>query len=274
VRTADALREAAIDSVDARLLLQHVLGTEHATLIAHPEFELSAAQQHRFATLIEQRRRGVPVAYLVGMREFYGREFRIDGSVLIPRPETELLIDNVLRRIGTTRPLRVLDLGTGSGVLAITLALERPDWRVTASDVSADALEVARANAHRLGAANVEFLRGDWFTPLSGSCFELIVCNPPYVAANDSHLQQGDLRFEPGVALIGGADGLSCIRTIVQKATEHLVPGGWLLFEHGYDQAECCAELLRANGYSECFLATDLAGLARVSGARFCPPSG
>jgi release factor glutamine methyltransferase len=250
------------------LLLQHVLGVEHTALIAHPERVLAAGETDRYLQLVVRRRGGEPVAYLVGWREFYGRRFGVDSSVLIPRPETELLVDLALERIRDRSPGTVLDLGTGSGNIAITIACERSGVMPVATDTSAAALACARVNAQRLGAERIEFLQGDWFAPVAGRRFDLIVANPPYVAGDDAHLHQGDLRFEPRPALAAGADGLICIRTIVGEAHRHLTPGGWLLFEHGYDQGPACATLLQEAGFTDVSLANDLAGLPRVSAGR------
>ena len=250
------------------MLLQHVLGVSHTRLITHGERVLTEAETDEYLRLIVRRRHGEPIAYLVGWREFYGRRFMIDKSVLIPRPESELLVDLALARIAADASGPILDLATGSGNIAVTIALERRTLAVVATDDSAAALRCARDNAHRLGAERVEFLEGDWFAPLAGRRFDLIVSNPPYVAEGDAHLLQGDLRFEPRPALSGGSDGLACIRTIVSHAPRYLEPGGWLLFEHGYDQAGACARLLDEAGFRDLVLAKDLAGLPRVSGGR------
>lgn len=265
---AQALASTVVDHNDARVLLAHVLGVEHAYLIAHPERTLSAQEHAQFIDLITRRNAGEPVAYLLGWREFYGRRFRVGPAALIPRPETELLVEQALVRIVGTRAAQVLDLGTGSGVIALTLALERPDLDVTATEIAAEALVLARSNARLLCAEHVRLLHGDWFAPVAGAQFDLIVSNPPYIAEADPHLARGDVRFEPRCALIAGTDGLKYIRSIVADAREHLGPGGWLLFEHGYDQAGACAKLLTAAGYQEVFLANDLARLPRVSGGR------
>jgi len=264
---AAALRLDGLDPVDCRILLQHVLGASHAQLIAHPERALDPAERSRFVALAARRRAGEPIAYIIGRREFYGRTFEVDRSVLIPRPETELLIELALARV-PDEDGRILDLGTGSGCIAITLALERPRSTVYAVDASAAALQVARANVQRLGAANVHLLEGSWYAPVSGSTFDVIVSNPPYVAADDPHLGQGDVRAEPRAALAAGARGLDAIRSIVTGAGAHLRPGGWLLLEHGYDQAEAVAELLNQAGFEDCFGARDLAQLPRASGGR------
>jgi len=212
---AEALRSACLDPVDARVLLQHVLDVGHAYVVAHGGRTLSEAESRRFRALVDRRRAGEPVAYLVGWREFYGRRFRVAPEVLIPRPETELLVDLALGRMPAGQCVNLLDLGTGSGCVALTLALERPSARVIAVDASAAALAVARDNADVLGARNVELRLGDWFEPVAGERFDLILANPPYVAAEDPHLAQGDLRFEPRGAPDGGADGLACIRRIM-----------------------------------------------------------
>ncbi len=263
-----ALRLPELDPVDARLLLQDVLGLSHAALIAHAERVLSEAQHRRFMALAARRAAGEPVAYLLGWREFYGRRFAVGPAALIPRPETELLIDRVLERLPPAAAAEVLDLGTGSGVIALTLALERPHCILTAVDVSAGALALARENARTLGVRNIGLLQGDWYGPVAQRAFDLILSNPPYVADTDPHLGLGDLRFEPASALRAGPDGLAAIRHIVAQAPEHLRPNGWLLFEHGYNQADECRHLLADAGFVDITTAADLAELPRVSGGR------
>jgi release factor glutamine methyltransferase len=263
----ELLRDAAIDALDARVLLRALLGVNDAYLIAHAQDAVSTHQAAQFHALVTRRAAGEPVAYIVGEREFYGHVFAVSPAVLIPRPETELLVELALARLPRT-PRRVLDLGTGSGCIAISIALENPAARVVAVDNSLAALEVARANARRLDAPSVEFRSSEWYAALPGERFDVIVANPPYVAAGDAHLTQGDLRFEPARALAAGADGLDDIRVIVSGACAHLAPGGWLLFEHGYDQAAHCRALLQAAGLSEVQSWRDLAAIERVSGAR------
>jgi len=264
---AEALDAARIDGADARALLRRVLGVDQAWLVAHPEQLLTQAQHARFRDWVERRRAGEPVAYLTGSREFYSLEFKVTPAVLIPRAETELLVELALERVEPARPLRVLDLGTGSGSIAVAIARERPAAQLTAVDASREALAVARENAQRHG-ARVEFVEGSWFSALGGCRFDVIVANPPYIAEDDPHLAQGDLRFEPRVALAAGAQGLDAIEAIVEQAPRHLVPGGWLLFEHGYNQGSCSRVLLEAAGYADVFTRRDLAGLDRVSGGR------
>jgi release factor glutamine methyltransferase len=264
---AQLLAQSGLPPLEARMLLERVLEKSRAWLIAHANEAPGAGAEQAFALLAERRRQGEPIAYILGEREFYGLEFQVTRAVLIPRPETELLVELALARIPESAALRVLDLGTGSGAIAVALAKQRPQARLTAVDVDYAALSVARANAGR-HKASVRFFCGDWFGALRGERFDLIVSNPPYVAAEDPHLAMGDLRFEPRRALVGGADGLDCIRAIIAKAGVHLGPGAWLLIEHGYDQAEACRGLLEAEGYREVQSWPDLAGIPRVSGGR------
>lgn len=269
--TGSVLQVAArrIGRLEARLLLQHLTGLSASALVAHPERQLDADSAAAYAALVARRAAGEPVAYLVGRREFYGRDFCVAPGVLIPRPETELLVERALARIARLAAPQILDLGCGSGCIGISLALERPDAQVTAVDASAEALAMTRRNALALG-ARLELLAGDWFGALAsgrGSVrYHLIVSNPPYIAEADPHLCQGDLRFEPMRALASGADGLDALRRIVAEAPAYLHPGGRLLFEHGYDQAGAARELLLAAGYGDIEQHRDLAGIVRVSG--------
>ncbi|MEI8385303.1 MAG: peptide chain release factor N(5)-glutamine methyltransferase [Nitrosomonadaceae bacterium] len=257
-----------IASIDARMLLQSVLNVNHAHLIAHPDQVLTPDQEQEFSALTSRRVNGEPIAYLVGEREFYSLRFEVTPAVLIPRPETELLVDQALERIPMLQSCKVLDLGTGSGAVAIAIAKHRPLASTTAVDFSDDALIVARVNAKYHDATNVRIVASDWYTGVAGEVFDLIVSNPPYVADGDPHLGQGDLRFEPLTALVAGSDGLDCIRRIIDFATDHLTPGGWLLLEHGYDQSEACCQLLKGAGFGEVFSCSDLAGVMRVSGGK------
>ncbi|MFZ5575547.1 MAG: peptide chain release factor N(5)-glutamine methyltransferase [Pseudomonadota bacterium] len=257
-------REARLE---ARVLAAFAWEVAPAWLLAHDTDAVPAAQAAAFDALLSRRLAGEPVAYLTGRREFFGRPFLVSPDVLIPRPETELLVELALTRIAPGQAATLLDLGTGSGCIAITLARERPNARVTAVDRSAAALAVARRNATLLD-ADVEFLTSDWFAALAGRRFDCIVGNPPYVAAADPHLARGDVRFEPASALAAGADGLADLRHLVAAARGHLVPGGTLLLEHGYDQAPAVRALLDAHGYADIQTWPDLAGLPRVSGGR------
>ena len=270
-----ALEEAmaTIERVDAHVLMAHVLGVNRAWLAANPMRVLTESEDAKVDMLVAQRALGQPVAYLVEKREFYGRDFAVGPDVLIPRPETETLVEAALARLAAhvsspmPRPSCV-DLGTGSGVLAVTLACERPNAAITATDVSAGALEVARRNAEANG-CRVELLEGSWYAPLAGRRFDMILANPPYVAGEDAHLAQGDLRFEPAGALTDGSrDGLDSIRAIVSGAPDHLNRRGWLLLEHGYDQALQVEALLRTAGLREIFAICDLAGIPRVAGGK------
>ena len=254
--------------IEVQMLLQQVLDASRAYLLAHPEQALNEAQEASYRALLQRRLAGEPLAYILGEREFYGLNFRVTPATLIPRPDTELLVELALQRISPRGAFRVLDLGTGSGAIALSIAHARPDVEVTAVDASQEALDVARENAQRLNIANVRLLCSDWFFALTGERYDLIVSNPPYIADGDAHLAQGDLRFEPRTALASGAEGLDDIRRIVAGAKGHLKADGWLLFEHGYDQAERARELLRQNGYSGVFSARDLAGIERVSGGK------
>ncbi len=266
-RALSASADADEAKREAQVLLGHSLGVTRAWLTAHRDDSADRGIATRFLMLLKQRTVGQPVAYLTGKREFYGREFRVTPDVLIPRPDTETLVEAALGKLALKSRTDVLDLGTGSGCIAVTLALERPAARVTAVDLSHSALRVARENAEALG-ARIEFLQGAWFTQLGEQEFDLIVSNPPYIAADDPHLQRGDLRFEPAMALAAGKDGLDEIRRIVSGAPGYLKPGGWLLFEHGHDQAETCRDLLRSAGFGKLVSLADLAGISRVAGGR------
>ncbi len=259
-----------IDRLDARLLVQHAASCSHADLIAHPEKVLTREQEVWLDSLVARRAGGEPLAYLLGSAGFFGREFEVTPAVLIPRPETEELVLHVLRCLASVQAPRIADLGTGSGVIAVTLALERRDARVFAVDCSPEALAVAEANAHRLGAV-VDFRAGDWCAPLAGERFDLLVANPPYVAYGDAHLEQDGLPFEPQGALtdgIAGGDGLACIRRIVAGAHGHLRAGGALWIEHGHEQGDACRNLLAGAGFKAVVTHTDLSGLPRFSGGR------
>ncbi len=258
---SQALRDAGIETREARLLLARVSGLSEAQILAFPEREISASAQSAFADYVRRRRAGEPVAYILGEKEFYGLMLEVTPAVLIPRPETELLVELALGRPFSS----LADLGTGSGAIAIAVKKHRPAARVVAVDAGEAALEVARRNAVRHGAA-LEFRKGSWLAPLVGEAFELILANPPYVATGDPHL--AGLSFEPPDALVAGADGLDAIREIVAAAPAHLVPGGWLLLEHGIGQDSAMRRLLQEAGLEEPRTWPDLAGIPRVSGAR------
>jgi release factor glutamine methyltransferase len=258
------IRSAGIAASEARALLAFVLEASRESLIAQPQREIGAAAAGRFRRLCGRRLAGEPIAYLLGQREFFGRPFKVGSSVLIPRPETECLVELALQQLSGLAEARVIDLGTGSGCIAITLALERPDAQVWGTDVSDQALELAKTNARELG-ARVAFVKGDWYAPADGR-FDLVVSNPPYIAAADPHL--AELRCEPRGALTDGRDGLSCLRAIIGQAGAHLTERGVLLVEHGYDQGAAVRELMQKSGLRSAQTHTDLAGLERVCLAR------
>jgi release factor glutamine methyltransferase len=250
-------------------LLQAVLHVNRAWLLSHPEQPLAAEQYKQYMSLFERRLGGEPIAYLLGEREFYGLTFKISPATLIPRPETELLVELALQRIPQQGTCRVLDLGTGCGAIALSIAHARPNAEVVAVDASAAALEVAQFNIQRLGlgnVGNVRLLQGNWFSALHGQRFDMIVSNPPYITVGDAHLALGDVRFEPRTALASGTDGLDDIRRITAQAKDHLNNNGWLLFEHGYGQAAQARALLQQAGFTGVFSERDLAGIERVSG--------
>lgn len=262
---ADALRSAPLAALDARILLGHALRLTRVQLITQSQRVLGADECTLASALFQRRLDGEPIAYIVGEREFYGLMLHTTPDVLIPRSETELLVELALEH--AANGARVLDLGTGSGAIAIAIANSLPGAAVSAIDSSAAALAVARRNAARHG-VNVKFLQSDWYGAVSSRQFDIIVSNPPYIVAGDPHLSQGDLRFEPMGALTDHADGLSALRQIISAAPRHLAPGGWLMMEHGYDQAPAVRDLLAAQGFQEVQSWKDLAGIDRVSGGR------
>ncbi len=253
---------------EIEILLGHVLERDRAWLFARTDFVPDAAQAQRFHELVAARRRGEPVAYLIGHRGFWSLDLEVSPDVLIPRPETERLVELALELIPLNGEFLVADLGTGSGAVALAIASERPHARVLATDASASALAIASANAKRLEIGNVDFAEGDWCAALGARTFDLIVSNPPYIADDDKHLVQGDLRFEPASALASGADGLDAIRAIVQSVPMHLQRGAWLLLEHGFDQGAQVREILNRHGFTETRSWKDMAAHDRVSGGR------
>ena len=255
-----------LDPLENRILLCHATGLTRVQLITQAGRALDDPEAARLNALVRRRLDGEPIAYIVGRREFFGLEFQVSEAVLIPRPDTELIVELALERL--PRQGRLLDMGTGSGAIAVALAHTRPDAAVTALDVSPAALAVAQANAQANG-ARVRFLQSDWFAALApGETFDLIASNPPYIAAGDEHLSQGDLRFEPSGALTDFADGLSALHIIVDGARMRLEKDAWLLLEHGYDQADAVRTLLEQQGYTEVQSWRDLGGIERVSGGR------
>ncbi|MBW8811353.1 MAG: peptide chain release factor N(5)-glutamine methyltransferase [Lysobacter sp.] len=253
---------------EVEVLLAHALGRDRAWLYAHADDALPVEQAIEFHRLLTRRAAGEPVAYLVGRREFWSLDLVVTPDVLIPRHETELLVELALQKIPQGKKMEIADLGTGSGAVALALARERPQARVLATDISEAALTVARRNAQRLGITHVEFAQGDWCAALGERRFGLIVANPPYVAEGDLHMIRGDLRFEPPVALASGAAGLDAIAIIVRGAPAHLQPGGWLLFEHGFEQGSAARSALEQSGFVDVSTYSDLEGRERVSIAR------
>jgi release factor glutamine methyltransferase len=256
-------------TLDAQVLLCHVLQCNSAHLAAWPEKNLSDSDEEKFHALIQQRAQGVPVAHLTGQREFWSLNFSVDDSTLIPRPETETLIEFIFSHYADREHLRMLDLGTGSGAIAIAVAKEKPGWQITASDIAAPALKLARRNSERLQAENISFMQSDWFQNISAKDFDLIVSNPPYIAADDPHLSQGDVRFEPATALVSGSSGMDAIEHICLHAKNHLAKNGWLIVEHGYNQKQQVADCFIKNGYAQLTQQQDLSGHIRMSAGKY-----
>ncbi len=253
--------------MEARLLLQQVLGVNRAWLIAHANDALQTNRDKEFQALLTRRLAGEPIAYLIRQREFYGLTLRVSPATLIPRPDSETLVDAALEKIPhpSTKPIAVLDLGTGSGAIALAIAHNRPQAKVLAVDASVAALSVAQDNASELTLNNVQFALSNWYAKLAEQRFDVIVSNPPYVAQNDPHLSQGDLRFEPLSALASGLDGLDDIRQITEQGLIHLKPQGWLMLEHGYDQGAAVRELMAQAGLVDITSKQDLGGNERVT---------
>ena len=271
----ELLAEAATDlaphsdsaQLDAELLLAFVLDKPRSYLYAHADEKPDTERFDIFVGLVQRRCQGEPLAYIIGRREFWSMDLVVNRHTLIPRPETELLVEQALALLAVDEP-SVLDLGTGSGAVALALAVERPDAKVTATDLYAETLGVARYNASRLHIPNVEFLLGSWFEPVAGRRFDLIASNPPYVADGDPHLELNGLPYEPIAALVAGEDGLDYIRCLAREAPAHLNPGGCLLIEHGYDQAQQVASILAGQGFTDIQHHSDLAGILRVSSGK------
>lgn len=251
--------------LDSEILLAHTLDITRAQLLARSNTILTTEQQALFQQLLERRLNGEPIAYIVGSQEFWSLPFKVTPDTLIPRPETELLVELALQQWSANSVIRVADLGTGSGAVALALSHERPHWQIVATDNSTAALTIAQQNAANLNIQNVQFVLGNWCDALAAELFNLIISNPPYVSSNDPHLAQGAVCFEPRGALVGGADGLQDLRCIVQQAPKHLLSGGWLLLEHGFDQAAAVRTLLLAQGYTEVRSVYDLSRKERVS---------
>ena len=258
------LTESGSPVLDTELLLAYVLGKERTFLKAFPETLLTEEQQQSFMKLFSQRREGRPIAHLLGSRGFWSLELSVNDSTLIPRPETELLVETALELV--TEPVaNILDLGTGTGAIALSLAVERPQWNIIASDVSAQAVALCEQNRRSHHCNNVSCIESDWYRHIPEMKFDLIVSNPPYIAEGDSHLEQGDLRFEPQTALVAENEGMADIQIIITGAQQYLVEGGWLAFEHGYNQGELSRDALKLAGFTSIRTLQDLAGNDRVT---------
>lgn len=250
--------------LEAQVLLQHVLKVNHAWLIAHENDILEANRYIAFSALVKRRINGEPIAYILGHREFYGLDLTVTTDTLIPRPDSETLVETALNKL-TTQQATLLDLGTGTGAIALAVARNRPLSQVTAVDFSAAALDVAKQNAQQLGINNITFIKSYWFEAIAPTPFDIIVSNPPYIESDDAHLNQGDLRFEPLTALASGIDGLDDIRQIIHNCLAYLKPQGWLMLEHGYNQATAVADLMGSAGLTNIETIKDLGGNSRVT---------
>lgn len=268
LNTATQKLKAQHDSaaLDAKVLLAYVLHCNTAYLYSHPEQQLTSDQQQQFEDLLRQRQQGQPIAYLTGIQEFWSLDLQVTPDVLIPRPETELLVETVLQHYAKDKPIQLIDLGTGSGAIAIALATERPDWQIAATDASTTALKIAKSNAGAHHCNNIRFWQGDWCHALPEDIkADCIVSNPPYIGEQEPELQQGDVRFEPRAALVSADQGLADITKITAQAKRHLKPGGLLLFEHGYQQADAVADILEQHGFEDIQHRQDLAGHPRIT---------
>ncbi|PCJ86618.1 MAG: protein-(glutamine-N5) methyltransferase, release factor-specific [Thiotrichaceae bacterium] len=255
-------------TLDAQVLLTHVLHCNTAHLLAWPEKQLNKEQTTNFLRLVKQRQSGKPVAHLTGLREFWSLDFFVNDSTLIPRPDTETLIEFVLNKFNSDQPYKLIDMGTGTGAIAISIAKEKPDWSITASDVSFDALDLAKKNSKHHHTDNISFTQSNWFENINANDFDIIISNPPYIAENDPHLQQGDVRFEPQSALTSGVVGMDDIIHLCQHAKNYLTSGGYLIVEHGYNQNQLVLDCFTNNGFTLIEQSRDLSGHIRMTAGK------
>ena len=254
--------------LDAQVLLSHILQCNTAHLLAWPEKKLNREQIANYRQLIQQRQQGVPVAHLTGLREFWSLNFSVNDSTLIPRPETETLIEFILDKFSDREKIKLLDMGTGTGAIAITIATEKPGWEIFASELIEDALKLARDNSNSHQTSNITFIHSDWFNNIKHNDFDIIVSNPPYIANDDPHLLAGDVRFEPQSALSAGTTGMNDIEHLCAHAKNHLTQNGWLIVEHGYNQKQLVADCFAENGYVEIEHKNDLSGHIRMTAGK------
>jgi release factor glutamine methyltransferase len=264
----DLIDSSSSATLDAQILLTHILHCNSAHLLAWPDKELDPEQTASYQSLIKQRQAGKPVAHLTGLREFWSLDFFVNDSTLIPRPETETLVEFVLNKFADKKSLKLIDMGTGTGAIAISIATEKPDWEITASDISTEALKLAKKNSENHKLINTRFIQSNWFENIKQKNFDIIISNPPYIAENDPHLQQGDVRFEPQRALTSGETGMDDIKHLCQHAKNYLVQNGWLIVEHGYDQEKPVFDCFLEHGFIQIEQSTDLLGHTRMTAGK------
>lgn len=263
------LPNSSSEKLDVELLLAAALNKPKSYLYTYPEYNISSETQAIFQTMVNRRRQGEPIAYILGIQGFWSLDLQVSPQTLIPRPDTELLVETCLTHLTQARDQALLDLGTGTGAIALAIASERPDCTIIGVDYNKDIVTLAQSNQQHLHLNNVSFIQSDWFEALSGKQFHIIASNPPYIEIHDPHLQQGDVRFEPLSALVSGEDGLNDIRLIIQQAPDHLFEQGWLFLEHGYRQAHAVQTLLTQRGFMHIKTITDLGGNERVTGGQW-----
>jgi len=270
--TQNLIKTSPTPRMDAELLLMHVLNVPRGWLYAHDDATLTDEQLQSFNQSLQQRQQGIPIAYLTGHKEFWSMDLLVNNYTLIPRPETELLVERTLEKLANISNAHILELGTGTGAISLALAHEHPDWQIDAADISMEALELAKENAQRLKITNVTFTHSDWFSAFPAlHHYDVVISNPPYIRETDTHLRTEDIRFEPRQALSSGKDGLDAIRHLIDQSPAYLRPNGWLLFEHGYDQTKDIHTLLKLHNYQRIQHWKDINGNDRVSGGQIIP---